>query len=178
MSKPSPLVAGGALGRWLGLDGLPGGTSGRDPARQSRRSRRRGFDSWVGKISGVGHSNPLQYYRLGNPMDREVHGVTKSWTRLSTHTLTGLDEVTRVGPHPPYGGISAFKGRGREPEPFLSAIWGQWEGSGLSGRQEESPYQNSTTLAPWFQTCRLWNCGKINICCSSCLVCGSLAGAD
>ena len=47
-------------------------------------------------ISGSGRSpegengNPLQYSCLGNPMDRRdlwaiVHGVTKSWTRLSMH---------------------------------------------------------------------------------------------
>ena len=39
---------------------------------------------------GDGNSNPLQYPRLGNPMDREVwrvtvHGDAKSQTRLSTH---------------------------------------------------------------------------------------------
>ena len=35
-----------------------------------------------------GNGNPLQHFRLGNPMDRGaqqamVHGVAKSWTRLS-----------------------------------------------------------------------------------------------
>ena len=34
------------------------------------------------------NGNPLQYSRLGNPMDRgarraTVHGVTKTWTQLS-----------------------------------------------------------------------------------------------
>ena len=38
---------------------------------------------------GGGNSNPLQYSRLENPMDREtwqatVHGVTKSRTQLNT----------------------------------------------------------------------------------------------
>ena len=38
---------------------------------------------------GEGHGNPLQYSCLENPMDRGAwqatgHGVTKSWTRLST----------------------------------------------------------------------------------------------
>ena len=41
-----------------------------------------------GRSSGEGNSNPLQYSCLGNPMDRgawwaTVHGVMKSWTRLS-----------------------------------------------------------------------------------------------
>ena len=38
----------------------------------------------LGKSSGEGNSNPLQYSCLENPMDREawkasVHGVTESW---------------------------------------------------------------------------------------------------
>ena len=48
----------------------------------------------VGLIPGLGRSpregngNPLQYSCLGNPMDRgasglQVHGIAKSWTRLS-----------------------------------------------------------------------------------------------
>ena len=41
-----------------------------------------------GRSLGEGNGNPLQYSRLGNPMDREawwatVHGVTKSRTLLS-----------------------------------------------------------------------------------------------
>ena len=43
----------------------------------------------LGKSPRVGNGNPLQYSCLGDPMDRgvlqaTVHGVTKSWTRLST----------------------------------------------------------------------------------------------
>ena len=41
-----------------------------------------------GRSPGGGHGNPLQYFCLENPMDREawraaVHGVTKSQTQLS-----------------------------------------------------------------------------------------------
>ena len=41
-----------------------------------------------GRFPGEGHGNPLQYSCLENPMDRgawqaTVHGVAKSWTRLS-----------------------------------------------------------------------------------------------
>ena len=44
-------------------------------------------------ISGEGHGTPLQYSCLENPMDRgawwaAVHGVAKSWTRLSDFTFT------------------------------------------------------------------------------------------
>ena len=45
------------------------------------------------RSSGEGNGNPLQYSRLENPMDRRawwatVHGVAKSWTRLSDFTFT------------------------------------------------------------------------------------------
>ena len=41
-----------------------------------------------GRSPGKGNGNPLQYFCLGNPMDRgtwraTVHGVTKSQTQLS-----------------------------------------------------------------------------------------------
>ena len=44
-----------------------------------------------GRSPGEGNGNPLQYYSLENPMDRgawkaTVHGVAKSWTRLSDFT--------------------------------------------------------------------------------------------
>jgi len=49
----------------------------------------------LGKSPGEGHGNPFQYSCLENPMDGRawwatVHGVAKSWTRLSdfTHSLT------------------------------------------------------------------------------------------
>ena len=50
---------------------------------QCRRGKRHEFDPWVGKISGIGNGNPLQFSCLGNPTDRGawwtiVHGVTKS----------------------------------------------------------------------------------------------------
>ena len=34
-----------------GGEGFPGGASGKEPACQSRRPRRHGFDAWVRKIS-------------------------------------------------------------------------------------------------------------------------------
>ena len=37
----------------------------------------------VGRSPGEGKGYPLQYYGLENSMDCEVHGVTKSQTRLS-----------------------------------------------------------------------------------------------
>ena len=45
-----------------------------------------------GRSPGEGNSNPLQYSCLENPMDRgawraTVHGVAKSWTCPSTHSI-------------------------------------------------------------------------------------------
>ena len=42
----------------------------------------------LGRSPGGGHGNPLQYSCLENPIDRgawqaTVHGLAKSWTRLS-----------------------------------------------------------------------------------------------
>ena len=58
---------------------------------------RPGFNPWVRKTPGEGHSKPLQYSCPENPMDRgawratqSTHGVTKSQTRLSTHTQYGV----------------------------------------------------------------------------------------
>ena len=47
----------------------------------------------LGRSSGEGNGNQLQYSCLGNPMDRgawwaTVHGVTKKWARLSTQAYT------------------------------------------------------------------------------------------
>ena len=37
----------------------------------------------LGRFLGEGKGYPLQYSGLENSMDSRVHGVTKSWTRLS-----------------------------------------------------------------------------------------------
>ena len=51
------------------------------------------FGAWVDSHAGEGNGNPLQYSCLENPMDRgawkaAVHGVAKSWTRLSGFIFT------------------------------------------------------------------------------------------
>ena len=42
----------------------------------------------LGRSSGEGKGYPLQYSGLENSMDCIVHGVAKSWTRLSERTLS------------------------------------------------------------------------------------------
>ena len=74
--------------------GFPGGTSGKEPACQSRRYKNAGSTPGSGRYCRGVQGNPLQYSCLENPMDRgawgaTVHRVTKSWTQLkqvSMHT--------------------------------------------------------------------------------------------
>jgi len=56
----------------------------------------------LGRSPGEGNDNPLQYSCLENPMDRgawwaTVHGVAKSWTRLSgfAHSLTHSNSLLK-----------------------------------------------------------------------------------
>ena len=70
------------------LWGFPDSASGQEPACQCRTFKKP-TDSIPESRSfpGGGHGNPLQYFCLENPMDREawwatVHRITKSQTRL------------------------------------------------------------------------------------------------
>ena len=52
----------------------------------------------LGRSPGEGKGYPLQYSSLENSMDCLVHGVTKSWTRLSNfHFLLDGERHTAVG---------------------------------------------------------------------------------
>ena len=68
---------------WLGADvGFPGDASGKEPACQCRRHKRRGSIPGLGRFPGGGHGNPLQYSCLENHMDRgawwaAVHRVSR-----------------------------------------------------------------------------------------------------
>ena len=62
------------------------GASGKESAYQCRRRKRHRFDRWL----GAGNGNPLQYFCLGNPMDRGVRPYSpwgsKSRTGKNKHT--------------------------------------------------------------------------------------------
>ena len=65
--------------------GFPSGSDGKESACNARDL---GLIPGWGRSPEEGNGNPLQYSCLENPMDRgawwaAVHGVTKSWTRLS-----------------------------------------------------------------------------------------------
>ena len=69
---------------------FPGGSDGKASAYNAGDS---GSIPVLGRSSGEGNGNPLQYSCLDNPMDggawwAAVHGVAKNWTQLSDFTFT------------------------------------------------------------------------------------------
>ena len=74
------------------LRGFPGGASGEEPACRCRRHKASSLPG-LGRYPGIGHSSPLQYSCLENPMDRgalwaTVHGVAESDTTEATEHKT------------------------------------------------------------------------------------------
>ena len=73
---------------WVSMScymGFPGGSKGKESACSAGDP---GSILGLGRSPGEGNGNPLQYPCLENLMDRgtwwaAVHGVTKSWARLS-----------------------------------------------------------------------------------------------
>ena len=71
--------------------GFPGGSAVKNPPAMQETDLILGS----GRFHRGGNGNPLQYSRLGNPIDRgawraTVHGVTKSWTQLSTDSCNPM----------------------------------------------------------------------------------------
>ena len=67
---------------------FPGGSVVRNLPANARDAEDMGSIPGSGRSPGEGNGDPLQYSCLKNPMDRgawwaTVHGVEKSWTRLS-----------------------------------------------------------------------------------------------
>ena len=65
--------------------GITGGSVVKTLPANIRATGDMGWISELGKSSGGGSGNPLQYSCLGNPMDKgawwaTVHGITNSWT--------------------------------------------------------------------------------------------------
>ena len=80
-------------------NGFPGGSEVKASASNAGDP---GSIPGSGRSPGEGNGNPLQYFCLENPMDRgawqaTVHGVPKSWTRLSDFTFT-FSTTNRVFP--------------------------------------------------------------------------------
>ena len=69
--------------------GFPGGSAGKESACNEGDL---GSTPGLGRSPGEGKSYPLQYSDLENSMDCIVHGVAKSWTRLSDFHFTSLEK--------------------------------------------------------------------------------------
>ena len=86
--QPVPIVD-----YWVGaalMLGAPGGSDGKESACSAGDLR---SVLGSGRSPGEGNGNPLWYSGLEKPMDggtcwATVHGVAKSWTRLSDFTFT------------------------------------------------------------------------------------------
>ena len=82
-------------------EGFPGGTVGKNLLANARDAGNMGSVLGSGISPRGGNSSPLQYSCLDNPMDRgawraTVHGVTKSWTQMSTENIPRLGELGLV----------------------------------------------------------------------------------
>ena len=77
------------LSDWTGLNScFPCGSGGKEFACNVGDL---GSIPGLGRTPGEGKGYPLQYSGLENTMDCTIHGVTKSWTRLSNFHFTSLD---------------------------------------------------------------------------------------
>ena len=90
MSQERAWHVGGNQSSSKWLEGFPGGSDGKASAYNAGDQ---GSIPGLGRSSGEGNGNPLQYSCLENPMDRgawwaAVHGVAKSRTQLSDFTFT------------------------------------------------------------------------------------------
>ena len=86
-------------------NGFPGGTVVKKSSARAGHARDVGLIPGLERSPGRRNSNPLQCSCLQNPMDRgawwtTVHGVSESWTRLSTrahtHTHTHTIENNQI----------------------------------------------------------------------------------
>ena len=78
----------------VSAQGFPGGSDGTVSAGNEGDP---GLIPGLGRPSGEGNGNPLQYSCLENSMDRgawwaTVHWIAKNQTRLSTHMVHGRKE--------------------------------------------------------------------------------------
>ena len=77
--------------KWSSLTGFPGGSIGKSPPAKQETGKNAGCLLGLGRSSGGGNGNPLQYSCLENPLDwrtwlATVQGITKNQTWLSMRT--------------------------------------------------------------------------------------------
>ena len=77
------------------LEGFPGGTNGKESACQCRRRKRRGFDSWVGKIPWrrIQYPTPVllpgESHRQRNLASHGPHGSESNMTKATEQAREG-----------------------------------------------------------------------------------------
>ena len=84
----------------LEKEGLPCGSAGKESTSNVGDL---GLIPWLGRSPGEGKGYPLQYSGLENSMDCIVHGVAKSWTRLSEFHLKKKEILTWYNIGGPWG---------------------------------------------------------------------------
>ena len=77
--------------------GFPGGASGKEPAYESKRRKRPGFDPWVGKTPAGGHGNSLQYSCLENPHGQRSLAGYSPWDCKELDMTEAPQHETRAG---------------------------------------------------------------------------------
>ena len=81
--------------------GFPAGAVVKNPPANAGDSRDVGSVPGLGRSLAEGKGYPLQYSSLENSIGCIVHGVAKSWTRLSDfHSLLDLKYSTAPDPSP------------------------------------------------------------------------------
>ena len=85
-----------------------------NPPANSGNAADMGLIPALGRSSGIGNGNPLQYSCLENSLDRgawwaTVHGATKNWTQLSTHTQTHREKAKAMKERVGHSFIHSFK---------------------------------------------------------------------
>ena len=69
--------------------GLPNASAGKDSTCNAGDTGDAGLVCGLGRSSGGGNGNPLQYSCLGNPMDRGAwQGSDSPWSRKETDSLS------------------------------------------------------------------------------------------
>ena len=103
---------------------------------------------WLGRSSGVGNSNPLQYSCLDNPTDRRaslasVHGVAEEsdmteWLSTSIHPKISFGKM----PTSSNVGFQSLFSQSKDS-------WGSWVTPTLPGRWKQGPLTSGTQWEVW-----------------------------
>ena len=86
--------------------GFPAGTSGKEPACQSRRCKRCGFDPWVGKITWSRKLQPTPVFLPGESHGQRSLVGYSLWVRKESDTTEQLTLWSDIYKH--FYGVKHF----------------------------------------------------------------------